>query len=396
MLVDRVGKQRQVRLSGWDWAHLAFVAGYGCALIYAELYMVRDTGLMNYVGWMNVTLNGYIYFLTVREGLSRRGFRPEILVRWLLATLSVACLLALAQARDFAGMRGMIDGFYHQALLEQHMEGPSEAWQARAPTAHANSLAMLLLCGLPLLIGLADMRKLRWFDWIAGGLIIVTSIMTYSRIGILCLAAIGLALIVAWSYRKEYHRAAAATFGLIAFVVAFTAIVMIFDISRFKVLMEHESPVAGLSTQTAGWRAREMSLKSSVARAEEYPLTGLKAASSANNQEDLYVKSQFTYSGLLLNVYVYSFVSYGLIGVAFILALLWLSMSQIRFARGNRAFATAAFVLGVALLTFGIAENVVFYDGAMYTVNIVMAFCAMTVKASQPAASLPSARALAA
>jgi len=377
LLVDRVGKQRHIKLVGWDWAHLLFVAGYGCALIYAELFMIRDTGLMNYIGWMNVTLNGYVYFVLVREGLSRRGFRPEVLVRWVLATLCVASVLGLLQARDLFGMRHVIDGFYHQAELELHMEGPSEPWQARAPTAHANSLAMLLLCGFPLLLALADLRKFRWFDWGIGLLILVTSVMTYSRIGILAMVAIGLALIVAWSYRKEYFKAAATAFTLVTLTVAFAAIVLASDITRFKVLVERQNQVTGNSKETSGWKAREVSLVSSVRRAEEYPFTGLKPASSANNQESLIVKNSFTYQGLLLNVYVYSFVSYGLIGVAYMLALFWLLISQIRFSRTRQAFATTAFVLGVMIMVFGIAENVLYFDGAMVTVNIVMAFCVM-------------------
>ncbi len=380
LIIDRVGKRRHTKLAAWDWAHLFLLAGYGCALIYAELFMIRDTGLMNYVGWMNVTLNGYLYFVVTREGLTRRGFKPHVLIRWFLFTLVVACGLALLQSRDLGGARHLIDGFYHQAEIEQHMEGPSEAWQARAPTTHANSLAMLLLCGLPLLLALSDLKKFRWFDWGVGLLIVVTSILTYSRIGIISLASIGLALIAVWSYRREYAKAAAAIFSLVACVVLFAAVVVAFDISRFKVLVEKQNPVSGFGSQdTSGWKARQLSLQRSIVRAERYPFTGLKAASSALNQETVLVVNPYTYQGLLLNVYVYCFVSYGFIGLAYLAAILWLTVSQIRNARGRLAFASTAFVLGIAMMVFGIAENVVFYDGAMYSVNIVMAMCVMGV-----------------
>lgn len=387
LLVDRAGKLRTVKLGGWDWAHLFFIAGYGCALIYADVFMIRDTGLMNYVGWINVTLNGYIYFVLVRESLSRRGFRPEVLLRWILGTLCIACVLALLQARDLGGMRHVIDGFYHQAQIEQHMEGPSEPWQARAPTTHANSLAMLLLCGLPLLFALSDLKRFRWYDWLIGTLLVVTSIMTYSRIGIVAMAAIGVGVIVAWAYRKEYFKAAAAAFTLVSLLVIFAGVVMAFDVTRFKVLVERPNEVSGsASRETAGWKARELSLQRSIRTAEKYPFTGLRAASSALNQETMLVRNPFTYQGLLLNVYAYCFVSYGLIGVLYLGAIFWLTASQIRYARTRMAFATTAFVLAVALMVFGIAENVVFYDGAMYTVNIVMAFCVM--KTQRPADEL--------
>src|SRR5579859_1520559 len=49
LLVDRFGKQRSLKFTAWDMAHVLFVAAYGCALIYAELFMTRDTGLINFV-----------------------------------------------------------------------------------------------------------------------------------------------------------------------------------------------------------------------------------------------------------------------------------------------------------------------------------------------------------
>src|SRR2546423_7016594 len=140
LIMDRFGRYRHAKPVGWDWAHLLFVGGYGIALVYAELFMTRDTGFINYIQWMNQTLNAYIYFLVVREGLTRRGFRPDILIRWVLATFFVACCIAITQARDFAGMRVHIDNWYHQAQAEYHLEGPSAPWQARAPAVHANSL----------------------------------------------------------------------------------------------------------------------------------------------------------------------------------------------------------------------------------------------------------------
>ena len=382
LLIDKLGKRQNTKLMGWDWAHLFLVAAYGCALIYADLFMMRDTGFLNYLGWINVTVNGYLYFLLVREGLTRRGFRPEIVVRWVLATLFLACVLALMQARDVAGTRNLINNFYHQAQIELHMEGPSEPWQARAPTTHANALAMLLLCGLPLLFALYDLKKFRWFDWLTAALLVVTIVMTYSRIGILALVAVALASITVWAYRKEYQKAAIALIALLAMGVVFVAAVLVFDISRLKVLVQPSSSLSSFSDrETAGWAARELSIRNSIARGEDYPLTGLKAATSALNQEELIVRNPFTYDGLLLNVYAYSFVSYGVIGVLYLLAIFWICLSQIRFARSRYAFAMSAFVLGVAMMVLGIAENVLFYDGAMFSVNIVMAFCVMRVAA---------------
>jgi len=359
--------------------------------------MTRDTGLLNYVEWANIVLNAYIYFLVVREGLTRRGFRPDIVVRWMLATLCLACLVAIAQARDFGGVRAHIDAFYHQAEIEGHMEGPSMPWQARAPATHANSLAIMLVCGFPLLLAISDLKRFRWFDWLVGTLMIVTIFMSFSRIGIISLAAVGLGIVIVLTIRKDYLKAATATISLAALVLLFVSIVYAFDINRFKVLMENTGSVSNVrSDQTIGWKLREESLNRSIALAERYPVLGLNAASGALNQQDMIVKNAYTYQGLLLNVYAYSFVSYGLLGVAFMLALFLLILSQVRKVRQNQVFAATAFVLGIGLLVAGIAENVLFFDGAMITVNIVMAFCVMRVSrtasnsetALEPASSL--------
>jgi len=379
LLMDRFGRYRQARLSAWDWVHLLFVAGYGISLVYAELYMTRDTGFINYLQWMNQVLNGYFYFLVVREGITRRGFRPDIVIQWALATFFVACCIAVTQARDIGGMRVHIDNFYHQKEAEWQIEGPSAPWQARAPTVHANSLAIMLVCGLPLLLALSALKRLSWFDWLTGSLMVATIFMTYSRVGIVSLAAIGIGVVIVLLVRKEYHKAAVGLFSCLAAAVVFVWIVYTFDVTRFKVLVSPAGPVAGSTSETIGWRLREESIKRAIGLAMHYPVTGLQAASGALNQENVLVKNPYTFSGLVLNVYFYSFIAYGLIGVGFLLALYWLILSQIRLARSSLAFAAPSFVIGVGLVVAGITENVLFYDQAMITMNIVMAMCVMGV-----------------
>jgi hypothetical protein len=383
LIVDRFGKQKSNKVSPWDWAHICFVAAYGCALIFAELYMTRDTGLTNYIQWANQTLGAYIYFLVLRECLTRRGFRADIVIRWVLATLVIACLIGICQAKDIGGLRYQIDSFYHQAQAEMYMEGPSMYWQARAPETHSNSLAIVLVCGLPLLMALNDFRKLRWFDWLSGALMITTIFMTYSRIGIVSLAAVGIGMIVVLLVRKEYYKAGVGIFVFTGMLVAFVGIVLAFDIQRFKVLLSNPNPIAANADETAGWRLRESSLGRAMALAEQYPFMGINAASGANNQQAVFVRNSYTFSGLLLNVYAFSFVSYGLVGVAYISALFWLILKNAGSMRSKQAFPASMFVLGLALAAAGIAENVLFFDQAMIITNIMMAFCVMKVARAQ-------------
>lgn len=380
LLLNRFGKQWRPKLTAWDWTHVLFVAGYGFALTYAELFMIRDTGLVNYINWANHFLNGYFYFLVVRESCSRRGFRVEIVVRWLVGTLSLCCLIALAQAKDFGGMRMYIDNFYHQAEAEMLIEGPSKPWQARAPAVHANSLAIMLVCGLPLLVALSDMRRLKWWDYLSGALIILTLFMTFSRVGVIGAAALSLGLLIALLIRKEYAKAGLALFAVFSLVLAFVIVVYAFDIARFKVLLTSLGSDNQWDSQTTiGWKLRQERLHEALALAEKYPVSGIGAASGALNQEVVLVKNAYTYPGLLLNVYAYSFVKYGLLGVAFLIAMIGMMLSQMRNLRSRQVFATTMVMLAFALLVTGISENVLFSDEAMITVDVVMAFCVVRV-----------------
>jgi hypothetical protein len=385
LLVDRFGRYRATKMTAWDVAHLVFVAGFGFILVAAEVFMNRDSGFTNYIEWISQTLNAYIYFLVVREGVARRGFRTDILLRWMLFTLAGACLIAIAQARDIAGMRFHIDSFYHQRDAEMNLEGPSAAWQARGPAVHANSLAIMLICGLPILVALTDLKRVRWFDWACGALFLVTIFMTYSRIGILALFAVGLAVITLLLLRREYYKGAVSIFALSALLAIFVMSVYAFDIQRFKVLLPSSGSITGASAEeTVGWKLRQESMNKSIALAERYPFTGLNAASSALNLGGVIVKNAYTFRGLLLNVYVYAFVSYGLLGIAFIGTLFWLMLSPVREVRGKLAFPASMFVIGVACLVAGIAENVLFFDQAMITVNILMALYIMKVPQGKP------------
>jgi len=168
-------------------------------------------------------------------------------------------------------------------------------------------------------------------------------------------------------------------FTCLAAAVVFVWIVYTFDVTRFKVLVSSSGPIASVNSETIGWQLRQESIQRALTLAMHYPVTGLQAASGALNQENVIVKNPYTFTGLVLDVYLYSFIAYGLIGVGFIIALFWLILGQIRNVRPSQAFPAACFVIGIGLLVAGVTENVLFYDQAMITINIVMAMCVMGV-----------------
>ncbi|HZH98603.1 MAG TPA: hypothetical protein VEX38_06500, partial [Fimbriimonadaceae bacterium] len=298
LLLHRMGRYRRLRATGWDWIHLGFLALYGFALVYAEVFMTRDSGLLNYLQWISMTFQGYIYFLVVREASARRGFNPSVLVRWVVWSLGIACVIALLQALDFAGLRNLINEFYNQRAAEMKMQGPSAPWQARGPMAHANAMASLLIVGSVYLVVLGFMKKLRWWDYIIGFVIVATLFATYSRLGIVSGAVLCFALVLVFFVQRRYHAGGIALFGYLSLIVLFIAAVFIFDVQRYKVLVVGEGTVRNNEAAgVTGWYTRRESIDKAIELGSRYPITGVNAATSSLNQEMIIVKSAYTFEG---------------------------------------------------------------------------------------------------
>lgn len=374
LILDRVGRKGRFKLTGWDVFQLFFVGAHGVASIYADLYMSRDTGLFNFFEWGLQIVQPYFYFIAVREGLLRKGFRPDILLNWIIGVISVACVIAMLQALNPVGMRHTIDTFYHQREAEMLMEGPSAPWQARGVTAHANAMAMLILVGFIAVIASASYRKWGWFELLASGLMLVTLFATYSRTGIATMVALSLAFILSLFFQKKYREGFIGLGVISMLLVVFLVSVEAFNIQRYQVFTKGVGVVRNEGNRGLwGLYQRQKVLSDSVRLMEKFPITGVSAASAALNKQRIIIRSAYNVEGLLLNVYGYSFVSYGMYGIVYLCGLLGTCLYQLRFARGNRAFAGAAFFAGVVLLVSGISENTLFTLQIMVIVNCVMA-----------------------
>ncbi len=376
LLIDRVGRRNRVKISLWDYLHLGFAGLYGAALVYADLFMQRDTGLINYLTWISSNFNPYFYFLIVREGTLRRGFRPYIVVQWMLWTLFIACVVALTQALNLAGLRSQIDDFVRQRQAEARMEGPSQPWQARGLFVHANNMAIMIIMGFALLAAAGNYRRFGFFEWLCGATFVVTLFATYSRTGIVSAVVMALGFIVVLIAQKKHRVAFISLFALGALMFGFVTAVYAFDIKRYQVFVKGEGVVKKESERGLyGWYARQESLRKAIDLAQKYPFTGASVASSALNNQNVIQRSVYTFEGLLLNVYGYSFVSYGLIGLAYLAGVLFaLTFPQLKYFGSKYAFPPGAALCGLAIAITGMSENTLFSIGHMTVVNIIAAF----------------------
>ncbi len=372
LILDRVGRKGRFKIRTWDYIHLVFMAVFGIILVYADLKMNRPTGLGNYVSWISNFFYAYTWGLLVREAALRPGFSFNILTRWMLITFTVLCVIALSQALNVAGARGLIDRFYHQREAELHMEGPSEPWQARGASPHANSLAILLLTGFGVVIARFSLKKFDWFDWTAGVLMVATIFATYSRTGMVGLFAIAIAVVITLVREKKIYASMVSLFVLFSLTALFAGAVFAFNIKRYKILVEGEGQVKNLAANQVGsWYLRGKTINKAIEKSKQYPLTGIEAASQVVNNVRVISRDPYSVEGMLLNIYVFAFLSYGIWGLLFIGGLYACLFAQLITVRHKMS--RALFVMGVMLAVTGISENVLFTTQVMTIINILMA-----------------------
>lgn len=390
LVIDRLGRMGRVKINAWDWLHLFFMSAYGMASIYADLYMARDSGLINYIQWMLQNLQPFLYFVVVREGLNRKGFRMDIVIRWIVTTVSICCVIALLQALDVGGARNHINEFYRQRQAEAQMEGPSAPWQARGVATHANTMAMIILFGMVALVANSIQRRFSWLDGITWILFIGTLFATYSRTGIVTMVLMGGAFVLLLVIQQKYRQASMVTLGLIGLLFAFISAVYAFNIERYQVFVKgvgvvKKEPSRGIY----GVYARQETFAKAIDLGSKYPITGVSPASSLLNRQRLITSSPYAFEGLVLNVYAFAFVSYGIIGLIFLGGILGTCLWFLRYARSRQVFAAPAFFTGIVLMATGMTENTLFALLPMIIVNVVMA-AALHKLLAEPVAQAPN------
>ncbi len=374
LVIDRVGRQGRMKLTSWDVIYITFIAVQGMIAIYADLYMWRDSGFVNYIDVSLSVLQPFFYFLAVREGLNRKGFKPEILLFWIVGIVGFACILALLQALDLGGARSVIDDFYRQRVAEASMEGASMPWQARGVAPHANSMAMMIMAGFVSLVALIAYRRLGWFELLSGGLLIITLFATYSRTGIVTFVCLAVGYVMVLAVMKKYGASLAVGTGLIAMLVLFVGTVEAFKIERYQVFSKGLSVVKNDPSRGMwGWYQRQKVVAASIRLMEKHPITGVAAATSNLNRQRVIAKNAYTIEGLLLNTYAFAYVSYGVNGIFFVLGILGTAFYQFRYLRTKRVFAVAAIFAGITLAVSGMSETTIFSYVMMIPLNCVMA-----------------------
>src|SRR3569832_1878922 len=106
LIIYRTNRTGRLRLGYWDYLIFGFVIlstiGTLVTATTNPLVPIEFEDVRRFVG---VILGAYLYFLVGREALQRRGFRPDIVIKWLLAAFAWSAFIGVLQALNLFGAR---------------------------------------------------------------------------------------------------------------------------------------------------------------------------------------------------------------------------------------------------------------------------------------------------
>ncbi|HVL39341.1 MAG TPA: O-antigen ligase family protein [Fimbriimonadaceae bacterium] len=377
LLLNRSQRIGRVKIGLWDYLYLGFVSMAAVGSVYADSALIRFSGFQNYLQFVVTTLHPYLFFVVVREAANRQGFRPLVILGWFLAAICASGLIGLMQARDLLGVRQWSYVFYNQRIAEMAMDGPSAIWQAKGATVHANILAQHTWLGLCVLVGLACYRGIKKVDIFIGLVLLATLAATYSRSGVITTTAIGAALVIFLMSRRQYRSSFLVLLGGAILAVAGVTAIYAFNVERLKILVEGEGTVRR-PEELGSLRMRVNNSVKALRLGQEYPVFGLMAAAGGINDLRTITRNAYTFEGKLDNMYSFTFVMHGFVGVGFMLGILYGLFRTIRSYWAPCAFSGAVFLSGVGLAVHGNTENLLFTDG-MLIINVLMALVVMRI-----------------
>lgn len=378
LFLDRFGRVGRYRLTLWDGLYGMLAVAYGISFIYADLAMIRFSGGGVFIDWLAVLATPLLFFVVVQEASLRKGYRPDIILGWLAGTAAVAALLGLGQALDVAGIRQWSAIFFDWAYNDRLLQGPSEVYQGRGPFQHANGLAVMMVFSMALVPACFRFPKLKPLALPLLLLLGAATFGTYSRIGIVSAAAVFGAVILFLLLKKRALQAAAALCGAILLAFAFVAAIYIFDIQRFKIFIEGEGVVArAKAEEIGGWYLRQDANKAAIDKAMDFPVSGVGATGAGINRLDKLTNNSYSYRALTTNSYTFAWVSYGIVGLLFVVGQIvilgYVGLSK----RIDAAYALTFMMLAAAVAVAGAAENSSFSLSLMSLANVLVAMFAL-------------------
>jgi len=376
LLIDRSGRIGRLRLGIWDALIGAFVLVSGIGMIYTHAVSPEvPVSFENYRRFVGIFLSAYLYYLVAREGLNRRGFRPDITVYWLVAGFTWSALVGLMQTANLFHARQWslyyanptLD-FLRLASMNAAEGSDTNANLASGTAAWWNSMALEMLVAFALVFGPTFLRRPKWYEWILGMLFMAAFIATESRGGLAAFGVCAVATFLWFLYHRKYAMATIVGATVSAGVIVWLVAVFALKIERFTTTIEGE---------TVKGSAYSQSFDSRLQQQRELIDIGLRQPIFGTGPyfpfRGIITWSPYTINGSTDTNYGFTFAQFGLVGLAFLIGIQLYMLGFIRTSVAYRPYAFAAFFIGVAFSVHGLVEFLL-YGRTFMVMNLLAAF----------------------
>lgn len=375
LLVDRTGRTGRLRATTWDYLILGFViiTGVGCVFTATSAPGVPVT-FEDFRRFVGLFLNSYLYYLVAKEGLNRRGFRPDIVVNWLIFGIGWSALVGILQTLNLLHARqwSMI---YANSLLTTAREMSSGDEGSSFATGTATwwtSMALEMLVGFALVFGPTFRRKPLWWEWGLGMMFMGAFIATQSRGGLLALGGCAIGTLLWYLYHRRYFVATVigAVFGVA--VAIWVLAVFALKIEKFTISLQGEKVQGSAYLQSVTGRFQQQKELVNIGLKQPFFGTGPNFALLAGPSAGFSIWSPYSHTGPVDTMYGYTFAQFGVVGLAFLVCIQGYLIGFMRRATAYRPYAFAAFFVGVAFTVHGLAEFLL-YSRAYIVMNLLAA-----------------------
>lgn len=385
LLIDRTGRLSRLRFGTWDYILLGFIflTGIGCIFTAATAPSV-PVNFEDYRRFVGLFLNAYIYYLVAKEGLNRRGFRPDITVKWVLAGLGWSAMVGIMQALNLFGARNW-SGVYANSLLTNLREANSEDANVSFASGTATwwtSMALEMLVGFALVFSPTFRRRPYWWEWCLGLLFMAAFMATQSRGGLLAFGACAVATFFWYIYHKKYLLATIIGTTVTVAVTIWVFAVFALHIEKFVVSLKGEKVQGSEYTQSLTGRLEQQKELINIGLRQPMFGTGPNFSLLAGPGAKFNIWSNYSHVGPIDTMYGYMFAQFGVVGLGFLVIMQGYFIFFMRKATAYRPYAFAAFFIGVGFSVHGLAEFLL-YSRTFIVMNLLAAYAGSAYLANE-------------
>ncbi len=374
LIIDRGGRIGRLRFGAWDWIIISFIvlATIG-TFVTASAYPGVPIDFEDFRRFVGVMAGAYLYYIIAKEGLNRRGFRPDITINWLLAGLAFSAMVGLMQALDLFHARQW-SLIYADRLMENTRDFDTGNNSFASGTANWwTTMALEMVVAFGLAFGPTFRRNPKWWEWGLGMLFMAGLIATQSRGGLIGLGACAIGTFLWYVYHRRYVVATIIAAVFITGVSIWVFTVFALKIEKFTVSLAGEKVRGSEYGQSVAGRFQQQRDLMRIGMKQPLFGTGPNGNLLPGNAAPFAIWSPYAHVGATDTMYGYVFAQFGLVGLSFLVVMQGYLLAFFRRNTAHRPYAFTAFFVGLAFTFHGLSEFSL-YQRTFIVMNVLAAY----------------------